>query len=1134
MPEHETPHLTDGQIVALSGSGGDRITELHIDSCAQCRERLAQWRDACARIAPIRAPYPAAPALGCPAAEDLANYASGVQETGLTETIAAHLVDCDRCAAIVRDALEAPDGDTDTAPLLQSSSRAWRRNMAQTFAASARPSASVYRRYLAAAAAVVTVAGSLTVWWIERAPNTATLLARAYTASRPFEYRLPDSGYAPVRQQRGNTSSFARPESLDTAVAAIRRDLAAHPQDPSLLAMKGRAELLDGDFESAIESLTRATAEPKTDPTALADLAAAYALRGEAEKRGVDYEHAIELFLQAKKKLPTDPRIQFNLALTYEKLWLVDEAIDIWHQFLNGNPPPGWREEAQTHLAAMEKVKAGKKQSDARILHDPARFLASYGSAGPPDPLPWFEIFWMEWSPRTDSDKAAAQAARSIATAFTRYGEHALLETLDAPQSPARSTGLSLLAKVMAANREGHPGDALATARDAAAKLDQAGLHAAAALARNEFVYAARWAARNRECVETSNRLLRAIGPGHSWIEGNAHLEHSACLLRVGKDGAARIEMERARENLARAGLWPVALRASQWIAGADGYSGNYVPVWETAPDGLRNYWTTPASGYRAQAFQFSMEQAAAGLDWLESAAVFYRAAIRSDQSVHNEELEVSNRSGLAQILHRLGDYSGEMRELDKVERLLDHAGLNPEVKVLRWEAGLARVEAEISTGSARDPMPELDRLAASAEGNEARQQLALHQARGLAFMAHGDSPRAMKAFDSVIELDRKQAQSEQSWVRRMPLIELGAPAYQNLTQLELLQDHDPAKALSIWRQFRPGTPPSRRSITMAALPAGIAIWTSDGAKVQARWADRAPALQQAAREFLALCASPASDSAEIRRLGALLYDALLRPELTALGAGTVLLTTDSWLAEIPFAALSDDSGQFLFHRFQFVQAYGPAFEKAAAPITAASPALIVAAPRAVAPGQSRLPFLPAAEPEAAAVSARFSHATLQRDATLDSLNATAPQAAVFHFCGHGWANGGNGALVLPPGPDGEPRYVTSRNLAGQNWSRCQLAVLSACLTAAGERRGAVNNQSLVQALLSAGARRVLAARWSVDSGATRALMDSFYARLVSGKSVPEALSGAAADVAASPNWSHPYFWAGFDVFGSA
>jgi CHAT domain-containing protein len=321
----------------------------------------------------------------------------------------------------------------------------------------------------------------------------------------------------------------------------------------------------------------------------------------------------------------------------------------------------------------------------------------------------------------------------------------------------------------------------------------------------------------------------------------------------------------------------------------------------------------------------------------------------------------------------------------------------------------------------------------------------------------------------------------------------------------------------------------------MASLPAGIAIWTVDGNIVKVRWVDGgAEELRRTSDEFLALCASPASNSNEIRRSGNRLYRALVRPELQMLAGGTIFLTTESWLAEIPFGALTDDSGDYLFRRFHFVQGYGPEMQAPASSIAFDSTALIVTAPTAIAPGQPPLPILPAAEREAAEVAARFVYAAVQRDATVEWLAANAPRANVFHFCGHGWANGGNGALILPPGLHGEPRFITSANLAGQNWSRCQLAVLSACLTAAGETRGAVNNQSLVQALLGAGARRVVAARWSIDSEATRVLMGGFYARLVSGKSVPEALSGAAADVAAVTGWSHPYFWAGFDVFGAA
>ena len=1136
MSEHETAHLTDGRIIALSDGGGDAAAELHLESCAECRERVAEWRDARAWIAPVRAGPTAQETPDCPTMEDLASYASGGQTDAGASPIGEHAAGCDRCAAILGDSLEGLSETAEgAAPLLKSSGREWRRRMAGTFDSQGQPARPHYWKYAAAAAIFLTIAGSLALWWSSRrSSEPAVLLAKAYTAARPFTYRLPDAGYAPVRQQRGTSSAFDRPEALESAVAAIRRGLAAQPQAPVLFALKGRAELLERDYESAIASLTRATSSAESDPDAVADLATAYALRGEAESRPIDYGHAMELFLQALRKRPADPRIQFNLALTYEKLSLVDEAIDTWRQFLRESPAAGWRQEAGTHLAAMEKIKADKKKADARILRDPAQFLAAYSGTAF-DPLPWYDVFWTEWLPKTASDRAAAGAARLIATGFTRFGEYSLIESLNAAPGAARDAGLALLASAMAANRKGHPGDALATAREAAAKLDAAGLRGAAALARNEFVYAARWADMYRECQGTSDAILRVIGPRYPWLEGNAHLEHAACLVRLGEDGLARSEIEGAEARFIRAGLWPQALRAAQFKGVADGYSGNYVPVWDTAPEGLRRYWTTQATDYRAQAFEIALQEAASGLGWRESSVVLYRAAIRSARATGNGEIEAANRSGLAQLLQQMRHYPDEIRELDEVNRLLDGMVQTQDVRTLRWEAALRRVESDLSTNASRDPLPELERLASDAASREVAQRIDLEQTLGIAFQARGDFPHAEAAFRQAVQLNLNRTESIRSWLFRSPAIESAALSYRNLAQIALIQQHDPAKALATWRQYRPGSRVARRSIAMALLPQGIAIWTAATGTVNVRWAE-APAddLRRLSERFLALCASSASDTSEIRRLGNRLYRELVRPELKRLAPGIVSLTTDSWLAAIPYGALTDDDGNYLFRRFQFVHDYGPPIRTSAESIAPGATVLIAAAAAAAAPGGPPLPVLPAAEREASEVAARFSHATVQRQATVEWLAANAPRANIFHFCGHGWANGGNGALILPPGPNGEPRFVTAANLAGQNWSQCQLAVLSACLTAAGEARGAVNSQSLVQALLGAGARRVVAARWSIDSEATRALMDGFYARLVSGKSVPEALSGAAADVAASPGWSHPYFWAGFDVFGAA
>ena len=182
------------------------------------------------------------------------------------------------------------------------------------------------------------------------------------------------------------------------------------------------------------------------------------------------------------------------------------------------------------------------------------------------------------------------------------------------------------------------------------------------------------------------------------------------------------------------------------------------------------------------------------------------------------------------------------------------------------------------------------------------------------------------------------------------------------------------------------------------------------------------------------------------------------------------------------------------------------------------------------------MPYLTGAEQEAAEVSQQFKSPTVLRgpEATPDALALNASRTDVFHFSGHGWANGGNGALILPAGPDGGTRFANAADLGRQNWRRCSLAVLSACLTAAGEGRGAVNNQSLVQAMLNAGARNVIAARWSVDSAATHALMGRFYRRLMSGEEVADALSEASAEVARMDGWRHPYYWAAFDVFTPA
>ncbi|HWM89303.1 MAG TPA: CHAT domain-containing protein [Thermoanaerobaculia bacterium] len=94
-----------------------------------------------------------------------------------------------------------------------------------------------------------------------------------------------------------------------------------------------------------------------------------------------------------------------------------------------------------------------------------------------------------------------------------------------------------------------------------------------------------------------------------------------------------------------------------------------------------------------------------------------------------------------------------------------------------------------------------------------------------------------------------------------------------------------------------------------------------------------------------------------------------------------------------------------------------------------------------------------------------------------------------------------------------------------------------ALLTLAPERcqgvhRGGEGLVGLVRAFQYAGARSVLASLWSVSDVSTADLMKRFYGHLREGQSKDEALRKAQADMIRSQSFSHPYYWAAFQLTG--
>ncbi|MDY7095901.1 MAG: CHAT domain-containing tetratricopeptide repeat protein [Acidobacteriota bacterium] len=96
------------------------------------------------------------------------------------------------------------------------------------------------------------------------------------------------------------------------------------------------------------------------------------------------------------------------------------------------------------------------------------------------------------------------------------------------------------------------------------------------------------------------------------------------------------------------------------------------------------------------------------------------------------------------------------------------------------------------------------------------------------------------------------------------------------------------------------------------------------------------------------------------------------------------------------------------------------------------------------------------------------------------------------------------------------------------------LVVLSGCQTALGKRVRGDGLLSLTRGFLYAGASQVLVSLWPVDDQATAVLMTEFYRGLLEEGLAPSAaLRQAQQHVAASEQWSDPYFWAAFVLQGA-
>jgi CHAT domain-containing protein len=294
------------------------------------------------------------------------------------------------------------------------------------------------------------------------------------------------------------------------------------------------------------------------------------------------------------------------------------------------------------------------------------------------------------------------------------------------------------------------------------------------------------------------------------------------------------------------------------------------------------------------------------------------------------------------------------------------------------------------------------------------------------------------------------------------------------------------------------------------------------------------------------------------------LYDLLLAPAEKQLeGKKRLLIVPDGGLWNLPFQALQDPKHRYLLEKYSI--AYAPSLTAVREMMRlrdlrkadTAKGVTVLAMGNPFFRGAAKAEFeavfrdeklapLPEAGKEVRAVGRLYgsppSHIYVGHEAREDRFKAEAGNFKVLHLATHGFLDNSNpmySNIVLSPsegtGEDGllEAWEVLNMDL------KADLVVLSACETARGRVGGGEGMVGLTWAFLVAGVPTMVASQWKVDSRITTELMVAFHQSLrklsddSSNKfTVARSMQQAALKLLHEPEYSHPFYWAGFVVVG--
>jgi cytochrome c-type biogenesis protein CcmH/NrfG len=344
-----------------------RDAQDHLSVCAQCALRAAALQRAATKLRSLEGNVNSERSTACPEETTWLDVAAGLIGDERRHPLLDHAALCDYCGPLLREAIA--DLGIETSPTeeamlaeLPSATLVGRRDLAARMARAAEavirpvggriPPPEPWWKFLVTPAmhwrvaiAIAVIATSLGVWWLltPHVPSADRLIAQAYSAKRTLEVRIPGASYAPVSAEKGEGATSQTSKPLLDAELEIIRGLKAYPGDPNWLQAKGRAELLGGDPQSAIKSLTTAVVRKPGDASIAVDLASAYFESG-------DFNRALDLLNQVLRAEPDNAIALFNRAVIYQRQAKWQEAIADWNRYLQLDSKSDWAQEARRKL----------------------------------------------------------------------------------------------------------------------------------------------------------------------------------------------------------------------------------------------------------------------------------------------------------------------------------------------------------------------------------------------------------------------------------------------------------------------------------------------------------------------------------------------------------------------------------------------------------------------------------------------------------------------------------------------------------------------------------------------------------------------------------------------------------------